>query len=78
MKLNTKETDAMARNSNRILNPNARAALDRLKMETANEVGVQLNEGYNGDLKSKDAGYIGGNMVRKMVQSYENKAAGGQ
>ena len=67
----------MARNSNRILNPNARAALDRLKMETANEVGVQLNEGYNGDLKSKDAGYIGGNMVKKMIQSYENKAAGG-
>ncbi len=68
----------MARNNNRIMNPNARAALDRLKMETANEVGVQLNEGYNGDLKSKDAGYIGGNMVRKMVQSYEDNAAGGQ
>jgi small acid-soluble spore protein D (minor alpha/beta-type SASP) len=67
----------MARNNNRILNPNARAALDRLKMETASEVGVQLKEGYNGDIKSKDAGYIGGNMVRKMVQSYENKAAGG-
>lgn len=66
----------MARNNNRILNPSARAALDRLKMETANEVGVQLNEGYNGDIKSKDAGYIGGNMVKKMIQSYENKAAG--
>ncbi len=68
----------MARNNNRIVNPNARAALDRLKMETANEVGVQLNEGYNGDLKSKDAGHIGGNMVRKMIQSYEDNAAGSQ
>ena len=65
----------MAR-SNQLVNPNARAALDRLKMETANEVGVKLNEGYNGDIKSRDAGQIGGNMVRKMIQSYENSAAG--
>jgi small acid-soluble spore protein D (minor alpha/beta-type SASP) len=63
----------MARNNNRILNPNARGAMDRLKMETANEVGVQLKEGYNGDIKSKDAGTIGGNMVKKMIQAYENK-----
>jgi hypothetical protein len=41
-------------------------------METAGEVGVQLKEGYNGDIKSRDAGQIGGNMVRKMIQSYEN------
>ncbi len=67
----------MARN-NQLLNPNARAALDRLKMETAGEVGVQLKQGYNGDIKSKDAGNIGGNMVKKMIQSYENSAAGGQ
>jgi small acid-soluble spore protein D (minor alpha/beta-type SASP) len=67
----------MARN-NQLLNPNARAALDRLKMETADEVGVQLKQGYNGDIKSKDAGYIGGNMVKKMIQSYENSAAGGR
>jgi small acid-soluble spore protein D (minor alpha/beta-type SASP) len=65
----------MSRNSNQLVNPNARAALDRLKMETANEVGVQLKEGYNGDIKAKDAGHIGGNMVRKMIQSYENSAS---
>jgi small acid-soluble spore protein D (minor alpha/beta-type SASP) len=65
----------MARN-NKILNPKARGALDRLKYETANEVGVRLNEGYNGDLKSKDAGQIGGNMVKKMVEDYEIKAEG--
>jgi small acid-soluble spore protein D (minor alpha/beta-type SASP) len=58
--------------SNQILNPKAREALDRLKMETASEVGVQLKQGYNGDIKSRDAGQIGGNMVRKMIQSYEN------
>lgn len=59
---------------NKILNPNARGALNRLKMETANEVGVTLKEGYNGDLKSKDAGQIGGNMVKKMIEDYELKA----
>lgn len=59
---------------NKIINPNARGALNRLKMETANEVGVKLNEGYNGDLKSREAGQIGGNMVKKMVESYENSA----
>jgi hypothetical protein len=60
--------------NNQLLNPKARGALNRLKMETANEVGVKLNEGYNGDIKSKDAGHIGGNMVKKMVQSYEDNA----
>lgn len=64
----------MARN-NRIINPNARAALDRLKYETANEVGVHLNEGYNGDIKSREAGQIGGNMVKKMIKSYEDNAS---
>lgn len=64
----------MARN-NQILNQNARGALNRLKMETANEVGVKLNEGYNGDIKSRDAGLVGGNMVKKMIQSYENSSA---
>ncbi len=64
----------MAR-KNQILNPKARQALDQLKYETASEVGVQLNDGYNGDLKSKDAGQIGGNMVKKMIQSYEDSSA---
>lgn len=52
--------------------PEARAALDRFKMEAASEVGVNLNQGYNGDLTSKQAGSIGGQMVKKMIQSYEN------
>lgn len=61
----------MAR-SNKLVNPNAREAMDRFKMETASEVGVNLKQGYNGDLTSRQAGSIGGQMVKKMVQAYEN------
>ena len=63
--------------SNRILNPNAREAMDRFKMEAANEVGVNLKNGYNGDLTSRQAGSIGGQMVKKMIQSYEDKLQNG-
>ena len=52
--------------------PEAREALNRFKMESANEVGVNLKDGYNGDLPSKQAGSIGGQMVKKMIESYEN------
>ena len=58
--------------SNKLLDPNARDAMNRFKMEAANEVGVGLKQGYNGDLTSKQAGSIGGQMVRKMIQAYEN------
>ena len=62
----------MANNSNRLVNPNAREAMNRFKMEAANEVGVNLKQGYNGDLTSKQAGSVGGQMVKKMIQAYEN------
>ena len=52
--------------------PEAREGLNRFKMEAANEVGVTLKQGYNGDLTAKQAGSIGGQMVKKMIQSYEN------
>ena len=52
--------------------PEAKAALDKFKMQAASEVGVNLKEGYNGDLTSRQAGSIGGQMVKKMVESYEN------
>ena len=52
--------------------PEARAALERFKMEAAAEVGVNLKQGYNGDLTSKQAGSVGGQMVKKMIESYEN------
>ena len=51
--------------------PEARAALDKFKMEAASEVGVNLKQGYNGDLTSKQAGSIGGQMVKKMIKAYE-------
>ena len=52
--------------------PEAREALDRFKMEAASEVGVNLKQGYNGDLTSRQAGSVGGQMVKKMIESYEN------
>ena len=51
--------------------PEASEALNRFKMEAASEVGVNLKQGYNGDLTSKQAGSVGGQMVKKMIKSYE-------
>ena len=59
---------------NQKLVPEARAALDKFKMEAASDVGVNLKQGYNGDLTSKQAGSVGGQMVKKMVEKYENEA----
>lgn len=64
--------------SNQILVSNARNTLDRMKYEIAGEVGVNLTQGYNGDIKAKDAGRIGGNMVRKMIQQAESSMGGGR
>ena len=58
--------------SNKTLVPEAKEALERFKMEAANEVGVNLKQGYNGDLTAKQAGSVGGQMVKKMIESYEN------
>lgn len=63
----------MARNGNRTLVPEAKAALEKFKMESASEVGVPLNNGYNGDLTSRQAGSIGGQMVKKMIEKFENE-----
>lgn len=62
-------------NRNRIVVPNAREAMNKFKMEAANEVGVNLNNGYNGDITSRQAGSIGGQMVKKMIEAYENGLA---
>ncbi len=58
--------------SKQSLVPQAREALDKFKMEAASEVGVNMKQGYNGDLTSKQAGSIGGQMVKKMIEAYEN------
>ena len=52
--------------------PSAREAMNKFKMEAASEVGVNLKQGYNGDLTSREAGSVGGQMVKKMIESYEN------
>ncbi len=57
---------------NKTMVPEAREGLNRFKMEAANEVGVNLKQGYNGDLTSKQAGSVGGQMVKKMIEQYEN------
>ena len=59
-------------NSNKKLVPEAMNALDKFKYEVASEIGITLKDGYNGDISAKDAGKIGGNMVRKMIQQVEN------
>ena len=65
----------MATNKNLV--PEAKSALDKFKMEAASEVGVSLNNGYNGDRTSRQAGSIGGQMVKKMIQKYENDLKNG-
>lgn len=57
---------------NKISVPEAKQAMEKFKMEAASEVGVSLNQGYNGDITSRQAGSIGGQMVKKMVEAYEN------
>ena len=57
---------------NKVVVPEAKAALDKFKMEAASEVGVNLTNGYNGDLTSRQAGSVGGQMVKKMIEKYEN------
>lgn len=59
-------------NTNKKLVPEAQSSLNKFKYEVANEVGVTLKDGYNGNISARDAGRIGGNMVRKMIQQAEN------
>ena len=63
----------MSKSTSKINIPEARAAMDKFKMVAANEVGVDLKEGYNGHLTSREAGSVGGQMVKKMIEDYENK-----
>ena len=60
-----------SKNSNKLNIPEAKAAMNKFKMEAASEVGVNLQQGYHGDLTSREAGSVGGQMVKKMIESYE-------
>ncbi len=64
--------------SNKNVVPEAKEALNRFKMEAASEVGVNLKQGYNGDLTSRQAGSVGGQMVKKMIEKYENDLKSGK
>ncbi|HYE84590.1 MAG TPA: alpha/beta-type small acid-soluble spore protein [Clostridia bacterium] len=65
----------MARNNQKVV-PQAAAALDRMKFEIATEVGVNLKEGYNGDIAARDAGRVGGNMVKRLIEQAERSMSG--
>ena len=69
--LNVKEGTEMAKSKINI--PQAKQAMDQFKMEAAREVGVNLSQGYNGDITSKQAGSVGGQMVKKMIEDYEGR-----
>jgi len=60
-------------NNNQINVPEAKQAMNNMKQEVANELGITLNQGYNGNLTSKDAGHIGGQMVKKMIEAQERQ-----
>ena len=62
---------AKSNSSSKINIPEARSAMNKFKMEAASEVGVDLKEGYNGHLTSREAGSVGGQMVKKMIEAYE-------
>ena len=62
--------------SNKTMVPEAQDAMNRFKMEAANEVGVNLKQGYNGDLTSREAGYVGGYMVKRLIEQAEHQMAG--
>ena len=66
----------MSNSSNKAVVPEAKSALDKFKFEVANEIGVPLKEGYNGDLTSKQNGSVGGYMVKKMIEQQEKQMAG--
>ncbi len=63
-------------NTNQKLVPQARQALDNMKFEIANELGVNLKQGYNGDLTSREAGHIGGQMTKRMVEQAQRMMSG--
>jgi small acid-soluble spore protein B (major beta-type SASP) len=68
---------AQSRSSNSLVVPQATAALDQMKYEVAQELGIQLSkDGYNGNILTVNAGYIGGNITRRLVQMAEQKLAG--
>ena len=65
-----------AKNNNKLNIPEAKAAMNKFKMEAAAEMGINLKDGYNGDLTSREAGYVGGYMVKRLIEHAEQQMAG--
>lgn len=74
MNQNTSNQNASSQRSSTV--PEARAALDNMKFEIARELGINLKQGYNGDLSSKENGYVGGYMVKRLIEQAEKQMAG--
>ncbi len=72
------QRSANSSSSNNATVPEARAALDNMKFEIARELGINFKQGYNGDLSSRENGYVGGYMVKRLIQQAEKQMAGSQ
>ena len=66
----------MSKSGSKTAVPESRAALDNMKYEVAQQMGINLTKGYNGNLSSREAGYIGGKMVKKIIEDYERSKSG--
>ena len=75
---NANNNASSSSNSNRVNVPEARAALDNMKFEIARELGINFKQGYNGDLSSRENGYVGGYMVKRLIEQAEKQMAGKQ
>lgn len=73
---NFSNNNTTSNSRNRNLVPEARQALDQMKYEIANELNINLQEGYNGNITARDAGRIGGNMVKKMIEQQQRQMSG--
>ena len=75
---NTGSTSNSSNNSGSVVVPEAKQALNNMKYEIANELGINLKQGYNGDMPSRQAGYIGGYMVKRLIEQAERAMRGSQ
>ena len=76
--MNQSSASSNSRSSNNVNVPEARAALDNMKFEIARELGINFKQGYNGDLSSRENGYVGGYMVKRLIEQAEKQMAGSQ
>lgn len=76
--MNQRSANSGSSSSNSNVVPEARAALDNMKFEIAKELGINFKQGYNGDLSSRENGYVGGYMVKRLIEQAEKQLSGGR